>query len=364
MNINYDMIDFLNVVNAAFNSDINIDYSKLNYENIFEKAKYYNLSALVYSPIYKNGRQYIDSQKFEDFHNYVFNELGLYYNTILKIYNILDKISERGYKLIDMALLQKHINQFAEVSEYRYISIAVEDNDFDNVCQLLKDYKNKPLNNNYKGRKFYIDNFKIVLFKKGNIEKYTGRELTIEALDNNMYTLSPTDYLTVLILDLIYKLTTGLNSIKSLLYMRCIIERDNSKIDWEYFWNNAKNQGYEKLYSAVFTILKEYFLFNTDDYVINADVNINTETVEAFMNLLCNIDNDSNRDTLKQNKDMILKRDDNINRAAKESFLKNIFRRFQKQDTVTSSCIRTNISKNKNHIDERKEILLSLGVHL
>lgn len=357
------MINFLNVVNAAFNLDINIDYSKLNYDNIFEKAKYYHLSALVYSPIYKYGQQYIDSQKFEDFHNYVFNELSLYYNTILQIYNILDKISEKGYKIIDMALLQKHINQFAEVSEYKYISIAAEDYDFDNICKLLNDYKNKPLNDYYKGRKFYIDNFEIVLIKKSNVEKYIGRQLYTQELHNNLYTLSATDYLTILILDLIYKLATGLNSIKSLLYMRCIIERDSSKIDWEYFWNNAKRKGYEKLYLVVFKILKKYFLFNTDDFILNTDININNDIIDEFMKLLCNIDNENNKDIIKHKKDIILNSDDNINKISKKSFFKNILKRFQKHDTVTSSNIQAVKYDNINY-DKRKELLLSLGLHI
>ncbi len=363
MIIDHDMINFLNVVNAAFNLDINIDYSKLNYDNIFEKAKYYHLSALVYSPIYKYGQQYIDSQKFEDFHNYVFNELSLYYNTILQIYNILDKISEKGYKIIDMALLQKHINQFAEVSEYKYISIAVEDYDFDNICKLLNDYKNKPLNDYYKGRKFYIDNFEIVLIKKSNVEKYIGRQLYTQELHNNLYTLSATDYLTILILDLIYKLATGLNSIKSLLYMRCIIERDSSKIDWEYFWNNAKRKGYEKLYLVVFKILKKYFLFNTDDFILNTDININNDIIDEFMKLLCNIDNENNKDIIKHKKDIILNSDDNINKISKKSFFKNILKRFQKHDTVTSSNIQAVKYDNINY-DKRKELLLSLGLHI
>ena len=146
--------------------------------------------------------------------------------------------------------------------------------------------------------------------------------------------------------------------------MRCIIERDNSKIDWEYFWNNAKRQGYEKLYLVVFKILKEYFLFNTDKFIINKDVIVNMETVEQFMNLLCNIDNENNSDTLKYKKDIILDKEDPINNTANESFLKNIFKRFQKQETVTQSCALENISGDISNIDKRKELLLSLGVQI
>ena len=81
------------------------------------------------------------------------------------------------------------------------------------------------------------------------------------------------------------------------------------------------------------------------------------------MKLLCNIDNEGNKDIIKNKKDISLNNNDNINKISNESFLKNIFKRFQKHDTVTSSNIQVIKYDNINQ-DKRKELLLSLGIHI
>ena len=80
------------------------------------------------------------------------------------------------------------------------------------------------------------------------------------------------------------------------------------------------------------------------------------ETIEQFMNLLCNIN-------IEKNNNIYEAKDDTVNKTANESFLKNIFKRFQKQDNIIQSNNQASIN-NIDDADKRKEFLLSLGIQI